>query len=71
MPVSYGPPMLMSRNILYTAITRARELVVLIGDKKYLNHMIHQTHEEQRLSNLKGKLLHFKNVWEELEGKIH
>ena len=66
MPVSYGPPMLMSRNILYTAITRARELVVLVGDKKYLNHMIHRTHEEKRLSNLKGRIIHFKNVWEEL-----
>ncbi len=71
MPISYGPPMLMSKNILYTAITRARELVVLIVDKKYLNHMIRQTHEERRLSNLKGKILHFRNVWEELEGRIY
>lgn len=66
MPISYGPPMLMSRNILYTAITRARELVVLVGDKRYMHQMIGQNHEEKRLSGLNMKLNHFKNVWEEL-----
>ncbi len=67
MPISYGPPMLMSRNILYTAITRARELVVLVGDKKYLNRMIGQTQEENRLSGLKERLIHFHGIWDELQ----
>ena len=31
MPVVGGPPMLMARNLLYTALTRARRLVVLVG----------------------------------------
>jgi len=32
MPIWSGPPMLMNRNILYTAVTRAKQLVVLVGE---------------------------------------
>ncbi len=56
MPVTFGPPMLMSRNILYTAITRAKELVILVGDKRAMQDMIHRNHENKRLTGLKDKL---------------
>ncbi len=39
-PISWGPPMLTNRNLLYTAVTRAKELVVLVGMEKYLYLMI-------------------------------
>jgi exodeoxyribonuclease V alpha subunit len=56
MPMAFIPPMLMSRNILYTAITRARELVVLVGEKRALSQMIQRTHEAKRNSGLSQKL---------------
>ena len=39
-PIVWAPPMLLSRNLLYTAVTRAKKLVVLVGDVKYLEQMI-------------------------------
>lgn len=60
MPMAFIPPMLMSRNILYTAITRARELVVLVGDKRALGEMIRRTHEMKRQSGLTQKLKKYK-----------
>lgn len=62
MPMVFVPPMLMSRNILYTAITRARELLVLVGDKRALSEMIQRTHEAKRNSGLKKRLLKYKDM---------
>ena len=39
-PIVWAPPMLLSRNLLYTAVTRAKKLVVLVGDVRYLEQMI-------------------------------
>lgn len=62
MPMAFVPPMLMSRNILYTGITRARELVVLVGEKRALSEMVKRTHEAKRNSGLKQKLDHFRTL---------
>lgn len=56
MPISWGPPMLMMRNLLYTGITRAKDLVVLVGDEKYLNMMINNNRIDERNSNLNKRL---------------
>lgn len=56
MPVWSGPPMLMNRNILYTAVTRAKRLVVLVGEKKYLNLMVKNDKQQERQSGLKFRL---------------
>lgn len=55
-PVTYAPYMLLTRNLIYTAITRAKELVVLVGDVKYLDIMIKNNKISKRYSNLKEKL---------------
>ena len=52
--------MLLSRNLLYTAVTRAKKLVVLVGDVKYLEYMIKNNRVNQRYSNLGYKLNKFK-----------
>jgi len=57
MPISWGPPMLLMRNLLYTAITRARELVVLIGMEKYMQMMIKNNRITKRYSGLNKRLL--------------
>ncbi len=62
MPMAFGPPMLMSRNILYTAITRARELLVLVGDKRAMHEMIARNQETKRLSGLEKKLVKYKDL---------
>ena len=60
MPISWAPPMLLTRNLLYTGVTRAKKLVVLVGDTKYLNHMVRNNKIHDRHSNLKLKLNRFK-----------
>ncbi|MEW9081675.1 SF1B family DNA helicase RecD2 [Caldanaerobacter subterraneus] len=56
MPVTYGPPMLLTRNLLYTAVTRAKKLVVLVGQEKYLKFMIDNNRISKRYSGLLSRL---------------
>ena len=56
MPIFWGPPMLLTRNLLYTAITRAKELVVLVGDERYLKRMIDNNRITKRYSSLDIKI---------------
>jgi|GEM_PF-5731438 len=56
MPVVWGPPMLLTRNLLYTAITRAKQLVVLTGMEKYLQSMIDNDKIDKRYSALDYRL---------------
>ena len=44
--------MLLNRNLLYTAITRAKKLVVLLGEKRILKQMVRNNNESKRLTNL-------------------
>lgn len=55
-PITWAPPMLLTRNLLYTAITRAKNLVILVGDIKYLEFMIKNNDITKRYSNLSFKL---------------
>jgi exodeoxyribonuclease V alpha subunit len=55
-PVAWAPPMLLNRNLLYTAVTRAKKLVVLVGDVKYLEYMVRNNRTNDRYSNLSKKL---------------
>lgn len=52
MPMFMGAPMLMNKNLLYTGVTRAKELVVLVGNKKALNFMVENTNSVERYSGL-------------------
>ncbi|MFV9566925.1 SF1B family DNA helicase RecD2 [Thermoanaerobacter mathranii] len=55
-PITYGPPMLLTRNLLYTAVTRARKLVILVGQEKYLKFMIDNNRISKRYSGLLSRL---------------
>lgn len=61
-PISYGPPMLMTRNLIYTGVTRAKELVVLVGRKQALLGMINNNTIAHRYSGLKNKIISVLNV---------
>ena len=49
-------PMLLTRNLLYTGITRARELLIVIGSSNTVNYMIQNLDSEKRNTGLKYKL---------------
>ena len=55
-PITYAPYILLTRNLIYTAITRAKELVVLVGEYRYLDIMIKNNRISKRYSNLCEKL---------------
>lgn len=58
MPVHNGPPMLMTRNLLYTAVTRAKQLVVLVGLEEKISTMVANNREVNRYSSLAYRLKH-------------
>jgi len=53
-----GAPMLMTRGVLYTAITRARDLFILVGDDEQVIRMIYNDRQTKRYSGLKARLKH-------------
>lgn len=55
-PSFMGPPLLMNRNLLYTGITRAKQLVVLVGSIKALHFMIGNNKSFDRYSSLKWRI---------------
>ena len=55
-PVMPGPRMLMSRNLLYTAVTRARKCVTLVGIASVFDQMIDNEFEQKRYSTLKEQI---------------
>lgn len=56
LPVVGGPPMLMARNLLYTALTRARRLVVLVGREEVVRQMVENNHVARRYTTLCERL---------------
>lgn len=56
MPMSTGPRMLMTRNILYTGVTRAKTCVCLIGEENVFRQMIHTANEQKRYSTLSVRI---------------
>ena len=55
-PILTSHYMLLQRNLLYTAITRAKELAVLIGSKKAIGMAVSKNNVENRFTNLKHLL---------------
>ncbi len=51
-PLLNGPQMLMNRNLLYTAVTRAKKCVTLVGDEKTFVSMIQNTRQQKRYTGL-------------------
>ena len=56
MPISWFPPMLATRNLLYTAVTRGKSLVVLVGTENRMNAMIDNNRIKMRYSGLRDRL---------------
>lgn len=58
-PLLSGPQMLMNRNLLYTAVTRARKCVTLVGDAVTFEQMIENTTEQRRYTTLAQRIKDF------------
>lgn len=51
-PMMQVAPMLLTRNLLYTGVTRAKKLVILLGDKRYIKRMVDNNRSNDRNTNL-------------------
>ena len=56
MPISWFPPVLATRNLLYTAVTRGKQIVVLVGSEGRMNAMIDNNRIKMRYSGLRYRL---------------
>lgn len=56
-PVTSGPSLIFTRNLIYTAVTRAKKLVVLVGSKSALKRMISNTYMAKRFTLLEKFLI--------------
>lgn len=63
MPIASGPPMLLTRNLFYTAITRAKKLVILVGQERYMQMMINNNIIAKRYSSLDTKIREYLQIF--------
>lgn len=56
LPILSGPRMLMNRNLLYTAVTRARKCVTVVGSETTFSEMIRNEKQQQRYSSLDRRI---------------
>lgn len=58
-PMYYCAPMLMARNLFYTAVTRAKEMVILVGRTDIPGKMIENNRQIMRFTALKDKICEY------------
>lgn len=56
MPISKAAPMLLTRNLLYTGMTRAKEMLIIVGNENVVNYMINNADSKIRNTGLEYKL---------------
>lgn len=66
LPLLAGPKMLMNRNLLYTAVTRARKCVTILGSQETVDGMIENENQYHRYTGLDRRILELESeerVW--------
>lgn len=56
-PAIAGPSMILTRNLIYTAVTRAKKMVVIVGEQKNLKRMVSNNYTVQRFTLLKDLII--------------
>ena len=56
MPMSWFAPVLATRSLLYTAVTRAKEEVIIVGNPQYMNSMVDNNRSKSRNSGLRSRI---------------
>lgn len=57
LPLFVGYPKLFTRNLLYTAMTRAKKMLVIVGSQNMINYMTDNIEEKQRKTGLKHRII--------------
>lgn len=61
-PVMQVAPMLLTRNLLYTGVTRAKKLVILVGEKRIIKQMVNNNTSNKRYTNLSYWINEMENI---------
>lgn len=61
-PILGGPKMLLNRNLLYTAVTRAKKCVTLVGSAAVISQMIGNVNEQKRYSGLCQRIVEMEEM---------
>jgi len=56
MVIPPASPMLLTRNLLYTGITRAKKLLIIVGNEKVVEYMINNVDSKKRNTGLEYKM---------------
>jgi len=56
MVIPQAAPMLLTRNLLYTGITRAKKMLIIVGNERIVEFMINNTDTKKRNTGLEFKL---------------
>lgn len=56
MVIPQAAPMLLTRNLLYTGITRAKKMLIIVGNERIVEFMINNTDTKKRNTGLEYKL---------------
>ena len=57
MPIAQASPILLTRNLLYTGMTRAKKMIIIVGNSNIINYMIQNEDIKKRNTGLEEKLL--------------
>ena len=68
-PLVPGPSLILTRNLIYTAVTRAKKVVVLVGDRQTLSRMVKNSHTAKRYTLLKDFLIEENQKMKQLFGE--
>lgn len=61
-PMMQVAPMLLTRNLLYTGVTRAKKLVILVGEKRIIKQMVNNNSSNKRYTNLSYWINEMENI---------
>lgn len=64
LPLLTGPHMLLNRNLLYTAVTRARKCVTVVGNEETFAEMIRNEKQQKRYSALDERIIELNDAME-------
>ena len=62
LPLFEGPELLYTRNLLYTAVTRAKKILIIVGDVRKVKYMVDNARSNKRYSGLKHWMKKFANA---------
>jgi len=62
LPILSGPQMLMNRNLLYTAVTRARDCVTILGSSQAVGDMIKNANVGRRYTALQERIVEMEGI---------